>query len=273
MSAQFVLPARSEIVVRTESNKLQALAEGVELSVFASAEKGVRRLTTGLARFEAGAELPPHAHSCGEAMVVVDGRVLATVEDRQYLLNRYDALFIPADIAHAVRNASAESPATVHVSFPSGSPDRKHAALSQDPEIREQPPTDAAESLRRYELAEPYELAGNTEFRDLFASRYGSEGVCGGVGVFKPGSELPCHTHRYDESITIIRGQAVCSVAGRRYELENCDTACVPEGSPHRFLNESNEVMAMIWVYAGDEPDRDVVDVAWCQFGAPSADS
>jgi len=53
-------------------------------------------------------------------------------------------------------------------------------------------------------------------------------------------------------------------VQGRAYELSDCGTAYVPEGLPHRFLNESTEDMAMIWVYAGPEPDRQIVDNGYC---------
>ena len=61
-----------------------------------------------------------------------------------------------------------------------------------------------------------------------------------------------------------MTGQAHCMVQGRVYELSDCSTAYVPEGLPHRFLNESTEDMAMIWVYAGPEPDRQIVDNVYC---------
>jgi oxalate decarboxylase/phosphoglucose isomerase-like protein (cupin superfamily) len=51
---------------------------------------------------------------------------------------------------------------------------------------------------------------------------------------------------------------------GRRYELSNCDTAFVPEGLAHRFLNLFEEPMAMLWVYASDEPERTILDSRFC---------
>jgi quercetin dioxygenase-like cupin family protein len=84
------------------------------------------------------------------------------------------------------------------------------------------------------------------------------------VGRFEPGASLPCHIHDFDESITITRGRAVCLVQGRRYVLSGCDTAFIPKGIPHRFLNLSDEDMSMIWVYAGSEPDRLIVDAGFC---------
>jgi hypothetical protein len=38
----------------------------------------------------------------------------------------------------------------------------------------------------------------------------------------------------------------------------------VPRGRPHRFVNEGDDVMAMIWVYAGSEPERTLVDTGYC---------
>jgi len=122
----------------------------------------------------------------------------------------------------------------------------------------------APEYLSRHSEAEVYTLSDGASFRDLFARRFGSVGICGGYAAFQPGASLPCHIHEYDESITIIQGSAICEVAGSRYTLSDCDTACVPEGQPHRFINNSREVMAMIWVYSGDEPARTLVDAKRC---------
>ena len=66
------------------------------------------------------------------------------------------------------------------------------------------------------------------------------------------------------ESITIVEGQAVCRVAGKEYQLSDLDTACIPQGRPHRFLNLGDSPMEMLWVYAGDEPARRLVDSQAC---------
>jgi hypothetical protein len=43
----------------------------------------------------------------------------------------------------------------------------------------------------------------------------------------------------------------------------------VPRGLPHRFINQTNEFMAMVWVYAGDEPERVIVEDSLCSLGLP----
>ncbi len=120
------------------------------------------------------------------------------------------------------------------------------------------------ESIVRFAHAEVYELSPGAEFRDLFAGRLGSAGICGGYRRFQPGRSLPCHVHEFDESITIVEGHALCLVEGNRYQVGGYDTAFVPEGKPHRFLNQSDAPMAMVWVYAGREPGRTLVDAAYC---------
>ena len=82
--------------------------------------------------------------------------------------------------------------------------------------------------------------------------------------MFEPGARLPCHRHEFDESITIVQGTATCIVEGRRHELSGNATALVPEGRCHYFINLTLEPMAMIWVYAGDRPDRIVMDETLC---------
>src|SRR5439155_526456 len=68
------------------------------------------------------------------------------------------------------------------------------------------------EHLTRFAGAPAYELAPRTQFRDLFAGRFGSRGICGGYGTFEPGASLPCHYHGYDESITIVAGEAMSRI-------------------------------------------------------------
>jgi quercetin dioxygenase-like cupin family protein len=126
------------------------------------------------------------------------------------------------------------------------------------------PRPDDPEHLNRFASAEVYELSKGAWFRDLFAKRFGASGICGGYGRFSKGSSLPCHTHAYDESITILGGAAACQVQGSEYQLTGVQTAFVPQGKPHRFLNTGETDMEMLWVYAGDEPDRMVVDNQYC---------
>ena len=259
---------RTEVITRGDCQPAGELAAGVELRVFASGQRGAVGLTTGTATFRPGAELPYHRHPVSEVIVVLAGEVHVLVEGRRYRLRPYDALHVPAGTAHAVGNGFP-APAVLFSTFASDTPTREPVAGRFPVVDRAETGATCPEHLQRFDAAAVYELAPRTAFRDLFARRFGSRGICGGYGVFEPGAALPCHVHGFDESITIVSGRAVCQVAGRQYELSDCDTACIPQGRPHRFLNRTDGPMAMIWVYAGDEPDRTIVDQGFCDGVLP----
>jgi len=260
---------RREFLTRAASPPDLSLSPGVTVLSFASAAKGAVGIFTGIAELMPGAMLSYHTHPCGEVITLVQGAATALVEGREYVLRQYDALFVPSGTPHAVANRSSDQRAWLHVSFPDGAPGRSDVDQQYEREVRSTSPANGPEHLRRFSDAEPYQLAPNTEFRDLFAGRFGSDGVCGGFGRFAPGASLPCHIHDYDESISIVEGTAICQVNGAAYELSNNDTACIPKGRPHRFLNESGAPMAMIWVYAGTEPDREIVESIYCETSRP----
>ena len=256
---------RVEIITRGDSNGVQALAHGVAYLTFVSRELGGQGLSTGRATFKPGAELPYQTHDVSETITVLHGQIVVVVQGRHYRLCPYDAMHLPAGVAHLVRNGMPDSDTVLHLAFASDSPVSQCVDDDVVSGFVGQHSGRSPETLRRFKEIEVYEAQSGARFRDLFASRFGSKGICGGYGLFQPGAGLSCHRHAYDESITIIQGVSVLEAAGRQHELSNCDTACVPRGLPHRFVNRGTEPMAMIWVYGGDEPKRTVVDQAYCE--------
>lgn len=238
---------------------------GIELREFVSRECGATAFSTGTATFKPESELPYHTHGFSEVVVILSGEAIVAVEGRTYRLTPYDCIHIPARIAHRVAPAVG-GPMVALYAYASATPARDF--VSDSFRVTDcgygQPQQTDPEFILRFAAAEVYELSEGAFFRDLFAARFGAVGICGGYGVFRPGASLPCHFHKFDESITIVSGKAVCLVEGNRHELSSFDTAFVPVGRVHRFLNSSDEDMAMIWVYAGSEPERTIVDASYC---------
>jgi quercetin dioxygenase-like cupin family protein len=256
---------RREFIVRVNGTTDDEIADGVELRTFASDTRGAIGFCTAMATMRPLSRIPYHTHRCVEVIIPLSGTADVDIEGRRYQIGPYDAIFIPAGVAHSVRNAMTLSDTVLHVSFNDGSPGRSLVEDGYDVENLNEPPEGVPERLIRFASAITYQLAEATAFRDLFAKRLGSSGICGGYGTFQPGAALPCHVHDYDESITIVQGHAICQSEGREYALSDYDTACIPKGQPHRFINRTNKPMAMIWVYAGDEPDRLIVEPSRCQ--------
>ena len=118
------------------------------------------------------------------------------------------------------------------------------------------------ERVTRYASAKRSTGVGpGAEFIDYFnAGLMPGLEMSGGFGRFQPGGRLPAHLHDFDESICIIDGEASCLVEGHRYTLKDCDTAMVPRGRVHFFINDTNTTMDMIWVYAGPMPERIIIE-------------
>jgi putative monooxygenase len=239
---------------------------GVSLREFVSGACSARGFSTGTATFQPGSLLAYHKHSFCETLTILGGVAEVKVEGRIYRLQQFDCICLPAGVAHEVTSGSNGSPTVLFWACASPLPSQEE--VKQDFVVQDRglanPGKDDPESIVRFAEGEVYELSPGAEFRDLFAGRLGSVGICGGYAKFQPGRSLPCHVHEFDESITIVEGEALCLVQGSRYQVSGYDTAFVPEGKPHRFLNQSTAPMAMVWVYAGSEPGRTLVEPEYC---------
>ncbi|MGP0063920.1 MAG: cupin domain-containing protein [Isosphaeraceae bacterium] len=257
---------RSETIERPEASRAAVVVPGVELRPMVGAHNGARGLFTGLLSLAPGASYPFYARPACEAMVVLEGEAAIDVEDRRYRLGPLDAATVMPQQPRRLVNLSADRPAVLHVAMASTSAEQGWINGRFAPVEQPAGATGRAgvERIRRCADATPFELAPHALFQDLYNAQLGSRGICGGYGLFEPGARLPCHRHEFDESITIVQGTATCIVEGRRHELSGCATAMVPQGRCHYFINLTLEPMAMIWVYAGDMPDRIVVDESLC---------
>lgn len=255
-----------ECVTSGQCEPLPDLWPAVAIRQFVSQACGAKALSTGTATFAPCAELPYHVHGCSEAMTVLSGSGVFEVQGRSYRLGRLDSIHFPTDIPHRVVNSSRHEPLLIHWAAATAAPAPEFVLdrfAVRNRNLGKPQPGDP-EHIARFSEASMYKLASGTRFYDLFAGRFGAVGICGGYAEFDPGSSLPCHMHQFDESITIVAGEAACEVFGKRYRLSDCDTAFVPQGRPHRFLNQSQAMMAMIWVYAGSEPERTIVRTGYC---------
>jgi quercetin dioxygenase-like cupin family protein len=251
--------------IRPGNGEAVSLGRGLWFREFVSQACAAEGFSTGTTTFSPGALARYHKHAFSEAITILSGGAQVRIEGRSYLLEPFDCISVPAGVAHEVTNGSQKSPLSALSAFASAVPSSE--LVDQVFAIHScglANPSPDPESIVRFAHAETYELSEGAEFRDLFASRFGALGICGGYGRFQPGASLPCHIHQFDESITIVEGDAVCLVQGNRYTLSRCDTAFVPEGRPHRFLNDSDFPMAMIWVYAGSEPERTLLKPEYC---------
>jgi quercetin dioxygenase-like cupin family protein len=108
----------------------------------------------------------------------------------------------------------------------------------------------AAGTIVRFEETPWHDRGTGVKTRVLVSRRLGSENLTNGITVFPPGAKIALHWHNCDESVMILEGNAVCEVAGETYAMTRLDTTFVPANVPHRFLNQTDQPMSIMWTYA-----------------------
>jgi len=93
----------------------------------------------------------------------------------------------------------------------------------------------------------------------LVTRKWGSASMINGITAFEPGAKIGVHFHNCEESVMILEGEAVAEIDGVRHNLKAGDVTWIPSNVPHRFLNESDELMRIFWIYADVNATRTMV--------------
>ena len=257
-------PDRQEVITHSGEGQVMAIQDGISLEAMVGPFNTARHLTTGVVTFQPHARLAQHNHPCSESITVLDGQIEVSVEGRTYLLGPLDNIVIPRWAPHTAWNPAQGSVARLHVALAMGPPERELVTRIFP---RVEMPADSTgvkgmERVTRIQSAKrSFGVGPGAEFVDYFnAGLVPGLEMSGGYGRFLTGGRLPAHVHDFDESICIISGGATCLVEGRQYAMSDRATAMVPRGRVHYFINQSDGLMEMIWVYAGPMPERIVVD-------------
>ena len=90
----------------------------------------------------------------------------------------------------------------------------------------------------------------------LIRKELGSKVFSSGITNIPSGVSIPLHSHNVDEQITILEGRGVAEVEGKVYEVETFDTTFIRGGIDHRFINTSDSVLKILWIYASTDVTR-----------------
>jgi quercetin dioxygenase-like cupin family protein len=89
----------------------------------------------------------------------------------------------------------------------------------------------------------------NTQRRILVDQDKGSGAITLGELIMNPGSELPMHTHRIEETMVITKGTATAVLNDKTYTLGPNDVILAEAGVKHTLANRSNEPMGFLFFY------------------------
>ena len=101
---------------------------------------------------------------------------------------------------------------------------------------------------------------GGVKTIPLLTRRTGATSFINGVTIFPPSGSVPLHKHNCDESVLLLKGEAIAEIAGEEHQLAEGDVTSIPEGVHHRFRNISQvEEMKILWTYASIDADRTII--------------
>jgi putative monooxygenase len=114
--------------------------------------------------------------------------------------------------------------------------------------------------ILKFDELEVVDRGTGVKTRLLVHKELGSEHITSGFTRFDPGARIAVHWHNCDESVVVAEGKAVAEVDGKRFDMTQWDTTFVKAGVPHRFVNESDQPMAIIFTYASSNVTRTFAD-------------
>ncbi len=90
----------------------------------------------------------------------------------------------------------------------------------------------------------------------MVSNAHGSQQLTTGITALQPGTEIRVHSHNCDESVCVLEGRVTFEAGGQRHPLAAFDSTFVPEGVPHRFVNESDQPARILWIYPSGHATR-----------------
>jgi 2-keto-3-deoxy-L-rhamnonate aldolase RhmA/quercetin dioxygenase-like cupin family protein len=115
-----------------------------------------------------------------------------------------------------------------------------------------------------------FPIAPGVNFESLVGTHNRARKLTTGIVTFAPRATLPCHSHTFSESITLLSGSATVEVEGRIYTLKKLDNVVIPPGVAHAARNTSATEPAVFHIaMATDSPSRTLVDKFFSQRAMP----
>lgn len=80
---------------------------------------GSTQLINGITMIGPGSAIPEHFHNCEESVIVLDGNAIAVLNGVEHPVRPGDTSWIPAELPHYFRNASATEPLRIFWTYAS----------------------------------------------------------------------------------------------------------------------------------------------------------
>jgi putative monooxygenase len=99
--------ARRPAILRPSGIPARERGGGARTIPLVTRKVGATAFINGITVFEPGAAVALHSHNCDESVVVLEGHAIVEIEGVEHEVGPDETTFLPANIPHRFRNASA----------------------------------------------------------------------------------------------------------------------------------------------------------------------
>lgn len=167
----------------------------------------------------------------------------------------------------ALAAVGRDAPLRASLTPESTTPTRTPAPLARPPESLR---PDRSEVMNTVGSGPQTQIAPGVSFECLVGSHNQAKRLTTGLVTFAPGATLPCHSHTFTESMTLLSGSLAIEVEGRSYTLTRLDNAVIPAGLAHTARNASSTDPVVLQIaMATDTPSRTLVETPFTRQMMP----
>ncbi len=262
-------------------------SSGFRRAAYVDRAMGSVHMGTGICYLEAGGVIQPHLHSFEESFYILEGDVIAQIDDRSVTLGPGDFGLISTGIRHRWRNASHRSARWLEMQAPQPRPidygrDTFFVGgdvIAQAAVLDLQDPANKLfghfdESLLP-RPGGPSEMEGFNPTTGvaikMFVDRsFGAIHQSLFLIQYLPGAKIDLHDHTFEESYFFVSGQARATADGKVYDLGPGDVIWTGVGCLHSFANAGDEPVRWIETQAPLPPAKEVFrfEKDWAQYAA-----
>jgi putative monooxygenase len=273
---QFVAPD-AQYTVRLEDAPLRTPAKGkLEARILLDlASVGATKASLMHFRLARNAAIPFHRHTGAEVVFVTEGsiEVLGLAGGKATRVNKGDALYVAAGVAHSIRStAPKRTSAELVVLYAPPGPDKSYKDRSATPATSVVPPAE----LAKPDPAAPQPLVAKSDDVDSLPIAAGKGTVkilfdaatakdkAAYVGWFEAqaGMTVPEHNHAKEaELLFVVAGAGEMKIAGEVIPIRAGMAVHVPVGVKHSF--KATEPLQAVQFYSPSGPEQ--------RFKAPAA--
>jgi len=260
----------------------QAASSGFRRSTYVERATGSVHMGTGICYLDPNGCIPLHVHSFEESFYLLEGNVIAQIDERAYSLSPGHFGLIGTGIKHAFLNAGDQPVRWLEMQAPQPRSieygrDTFFVGGEISTQVR-QPDKDT--SLLGYfdesQLPQPGAVSQMEGFNPttgiaikMFVDRsFGAVHQSLFLIQYMPGAKIDLHDHTFEESYYIVSGQVRATVDGETYDLGSGDVVWTGVGCIHSFANVGDGPVRWIETQAPLPPAKEVFrfERDWAQY-------